>query len=183
MQQRASFTRTSSIPSTFIALLERLATGAPPGIKSMVGSGCESSTPIKRTNLSIIAAAETCPSPTAEYNAEISGYLNSCASSNNACPAKIFCRGKPALRICRAIDSRPASIASSRRSLLNQALIFDLARGLFTKFSQSRDGAAESLLFVTTSTTSPLFSRVSSGTKRPLIFAPAHLLPTSVCTE
>ena len=46
VQQRASFTNTSSIPSTLIALLERLATGAPPGIKSIVGSGWESSTPI-----------------------------------------------------------------------------------------------------------------------------------------
>ena len=87
------------------------------------------------------------------------------------------------MRIWRAIDSRPASIASSRRSLLNHALIFDRARGLLTKLSQSRDGAADSLLFVTTSTTSPLFNRVSSGIKRPFTFAPAHLLPTSVCTE
>ena len=39
VQQRASFTKTSSIPSTLIALLERLATGAPPGTKSIVGSG------------------------------------------------------------------------------------------------------------------------------------------------
>ena len=128
----------------------------------------------------MIAADETWPSPTAEYNAEISGYLNSCASSSNAWPAKIFCRGNPALRIWRAIDSRPASIASSRRSLLNHALIFDRARGLLTKLSQSRDGAADSLLLVTTSTTSPLFKRVSSGIKRPFTFAPAHLLPTSV---
>ena len=46
VQQRASFTNTSSIPSTLMALLERFATGAPPGTKSMVGSGWESSTPM-----------------------------------------------------------------------------------------------------------------------------------------
>ena len=74
-------------------------------------------------------------------------------------------------------------MASSRRSLLKCALIFDLARGDLTKLSQSREGPAFSLLLVTISITSPLTKRVSSGTKRPFTFAPAHLLPTSVCTE
>ena len=87
------------------------------------------------------------------------------------------------MRIWRAIDSRPASIASSRRSLENHALIFERARGLLTKLSQSRLGLAVSDLLVTTSTTSPLVSFVSRGTRRPLTFAPAHRLPTSVCTE
>ena len=81
------------------------------------------------------------------------------------------------------MDSRPASTASSRRSLLNQALILERARGLLTKLSQSLLGPAFSLLLVTISTTSPLFSLDSSGTKRPFTFAPAHLSPTSVWTE
>ena len=81
------------------------------------------------------------------------------------------------------MDSRPASMASSRRSLLNQALIFDRARGLLTKFNQSRLGPAFSPLLVTISTTSPLISLDSSGTKRPFTFAPAQRRPTSVWTE
>ena len=81
------------------------------------------------------------------------------------------------------MDSRPASIASSRRSLVNHALILERARGLCTKLSQSRLGPACSPLLVRISTTSPLLSLDSSGTKRPLTLAPAHLIPTSVCTE
>ena len=87
------------------------------------------------------------------------------------------------MRICRAIDSRPASIASSLRSFENHAFIFERALGDETKLSQSRLGAALGLLFVTTSTTSP-FTRIdSSGTNFPFTFAPTHLSPTSVCTE
>ena len=183
VQHRASFMRTSSVPSTSTALLDRLVVGARLGKTSIVGSGCESSAPIEATSLSIIDAAETCPSPTAEYRPSISEYRRSCANSRSECPAKIFCRGKPAFRICRAIDSRPASIASSRRSLLNQALILERALGLFTKLSQSRLGPAASLLLVTISTTSPLLRRDSRGTSRPFTFAPAHLRPTSVWTE
>ena len=78
------------------------------------------------------------------------------------------------------MDSRPASIASSRRSRVNQAFILLRARGLATKLIQSRLGPACGLLFVTTSMTSPLFNLVSSGTKRPLTFAPTVLLPISV---
>ena len=81
------------------------------------------------------------------------------------------------------MDSRPASIASSRRSLLNHALIFERARGLLTKLSQSRLGPACSPLFVTISTTSPLLSLDSRGTSLPFTFAPAQRRPTSVCTE
>ena len=65
VQQRASFTSTSPTPSTSIALLERLIECDPVGITSIVGSGCESSTPSETTNFSIMEAAETCPSPTA----------------------------------------------------------------------------------------------------------------------
>ena len=74
-------------------------------------------------------------------------------------------------------------MASSRRSLLNHALIFDRARGLLTKLSQSRLGPACSPLLVTISTTSPLLSFDSRGTSRPLTLAPAHRKPTSVWTE
>ena len=73
VQQRANFTNTSSAPSTSMALLERRVVGARDGNVSMVGSGCESSTPIETTSLSMMEAAETCPSPTAEYKASISG--------------------------------------------------------------------------------------------------------------
>ena len=65
VQQRASFTNTSPTPSTSIALLERLMECEPVGITSIVGSGCESSTPSETTNFSMIDAAETWPSPTA----------------------------------------------------------------------------------------------------------------------
>ena len=59
VQQRASFTSTSSVPSTSTALLERLAVGALFGNTSIVGSGCESSAPSAETSLSMIDAAET----------------------------------------------------------------------------------------------------------------------------
>ena len=39
VQHRASFTKTSSVPSTSIALLERLVVGALLGSTSIVGSG------------------------------------------------------------------------------------------------------------------------------------------------
>ena len=72
VQQRANLTNTSSVPSTSTALLERRAAGARVGRTSMVGSGCESSPPSAITNLSMIDAAETCPSPTAEYKPSMS---------------------------------------------------------------------------------------------------------------
>ena len=59
VQQRASLTSTSSVPSTSTALLERRVVGARVGKTSIVGSGCESSEPSAVTNLSIIDAAET----------------------------------------------------------------------------------------------------------------------------
>ena len=59
VQQRASFTSTSSVPSTSTALLERRVVGARLGNTSIVGSGCESSAPSAATNFSIIEAAET----------------------------------------------------------------------------------------------------------------------------
>ena len=73
VQQRASFTSTSSAPSTSIALLERRVEGTRFANTSIVGSGCESSAPKAVTNLSMIEAAETYPSPTAEYNPSMSG--------------------------------------------------------------------------------------------------------------
>ena len=76
----------------------------------------------------------------------------------------------------------PFSIASSRRSLENQALILLLARGLRTKVSQSRLGPAPSALEVNTSTESPLASGLSSGTSRPFTRAPTQRWPSSVCT-
>ena len=64
VQHLASFTITSSIPSTSTALEVRRAIDSLDGI-SMVGSGWESSTPSRICNLSITAAADICPSPTA----------------------------------------------------------------------------------------------------------------------
>ena len=51
-----------------------------------------------------------------------------------------------------------------------------------TNDSQSREGPAESAFEVSTSTTSPLSRRLSSGTSRPLTRAPMQWCPTSVCT-
>ena len=71
-------------------------------------------------------------------------------------------------------------MASSRRSLVNQWRILLRARGDFTKPSQSRLGPAFGALEVNTSTTSPLSSVDSSGTRRPLTRAPMVWCPTSV---
>ena len=90
--------------------------------------------------------------------------------------------GRPSLRMARTIESLPCSIASSRRSLLNHALILDFARGDLTKVSQSRLGPAPSALEVKTSITSPLESSDSSGTSLPLTRAPTQRWPTSVWT-
>ena len=84
--------------------------------------------------------------------------------------------------MARLIDSLPASIASSRRSLANHCRIFVFARGDATNDSQSRDGPAPSDLEVKTSTVSPFSSGDSSATSRPLTRAPMQRWPTSVCT-
>ena len=93
------------------------------------------------------------------------------------------CRGRPCLRIARTMASLPDSIASSRRSLENHALIFVRARGEATKDSQSRLGPAPSAFEVKISTTSPFSSDDSSGTSLPFTRAPTHRCPTSVWTE
>ena len=92
------------------------------------------------------------------------------------------CSGRFCLRIARASASLPDSMASSRLSLENHALIFERARGEATNASQSRDGPALSDFEVTTSTVSPDSSLVSSGTRRPFTFAPTVRWPTSVWT-
>jgi hypothetical protein len=86
------------------------------------------------------------------------------------------------LRIALVIASLPASIASSRRSLLKYCRIFVRARGDLTNPSQSWVGPAVSDFDVKISITSPLDSVDSSGTSLPLTRAPMHLCPTSVCT-
>ncbi len=67
---------------------------------------------------------------------------------------------------------------------MNQPRILFRARVLFTNVSQSWLGGPASGGFfeVKTSTTSPLFSAVSSGTRRPLTLAPIVRCPISVCT-
>ena len=59
VQHRASFARTSSTPSTSMALDVRLVACRPVGMFSIVSSGCESSPPILATSFSIMDAAET----------------------------------------------------------------------------------------------------------------------------
>ena len=71
-------------------------------------------------------------------------------------------------------------MASSRRSRENHCRILERARDEATMCSQSREGPAVSALEVKISTVSAELSRVSSGTRRPLTFAPMHLWPTSV---
>ena len=78
--------------------------------------------------------------------------------------------------------SLPASIASSRRSLLKYWRIFVRARGLLTKPSQSWVGPAVSDFDVKISMTSPLERVDASGTSLAVTRAPMHLCPTSVCT-
>jgi hypothetical protein len=86
------------------------------------------------------------------------------------------------LRIALVSASLPASIASSRRSLVNHWRIFVRARDDPTKVSQSFDGPAVGEREVKTSTTSPLLSLLSSETRLPLTRAPMQRCPTSVCT-
>ncbi len=93
-----------------------------------------------------------------------------------------FCSGRFCLRIARAMASLPCSIASSRRSFVNQARILLRARVLLTKLTQSWLGPASGFFEVKISTESPLLSGLSSGTRRPFTFAPIVRWPTSVCT-
>ena len=79
--------------------------------------------------------------------------------------------------------SLPCSMDSSRRSRMKYCRIFVRARGLATKFSQSRLGPALGDFEVSTSTWSPLFSWYSNGTSRWFTRAPIVRWPTSVCTE
>ena len=88
--------------------------------------------------------------------------------------------GRPSRRRASISSSRPASSASSRRSLLNHWRILLRARGLWTIFSQSRLGPARSTLDVKISQVSPDWTTWSSGTSRPLTRAPMHAWPTSV---
>ena len=90
--------------------------------------------------------------------------------------------GRFCLRIARAMASRPCSMASSRRSLVNHCLILLRARGLRTNVSQSWLGPESGFFDVKISTTSPLDSELSSGTSRPFTFAPIVRCPISVCT-
>ncbi len=84
--------------------------------------------------------------------------------------------------MARPMASLPASIAVSRRSLENHCRILLRARPDLTNFSQSRDGPASGDFEVKISTVSPLPSRDSRGTSRPLTRAPMQRWPTSVCT-
>ena len=82
--------------------------------------------------------------------------------------------GRPSRRSALVSSSRPPSMASSRRSRWNHWRILDLAREDWAMASQSREGPAPSLLVVTISTTSAERNTVSSGTRRPLTFAPTQ---------
>src|ERR1700683_5536092 len=82
--------------------------------------------------------------------------------------------------MARAIAALRVSAAAALRSLENQCLILFLARALLTNCSQSRLGAASWALEVKISTVSPLFSWLSSATRRPLTRAPIVRWPTSV---
>ena len=94
-----------------------------------------------------------------------------------------FCSGRPSLRNALTSSSRPFSMASSRRSRLNHWRILLRARGVTTRFSQSRLGPAEGTFDVKISTLSPDVSLESSGTSRPFTRAPMQRCPTSVWIE
>ena len=128
------------------------------------------------------AWAPRLPSPTAAYSALTSASLSWAATTLSDSWESSRLRGSPSLRMSLAICSLPCSMASSRRSLVNQCRILERARGDFTKPSQSRDGPAFGALEVKTSTTSPLSRVDSSGTSRPLTREPMVWWPTSVCT-
>ncbi len=98
-------------------------------------------------------------------------------------PDASFCTGRPSRRRALVRSSRPASMASSRRSRENHWRILAAARGVATTWSQSRDGPAPSTLEVKISTVSPETSVESSGTSRPLTRAPMQAWPTSVWIE
>ena len=103
-------------------------------------------------------------------------------SSSSTSEFHMPCTGSASRRNSLVSSSRPASIASSRRSRLNHWRILLRARGEPTNCSQSRDGPAVSTFEVKISHVSPLRSVVSSGTSRPLTLAPMQAWPTSVCT-
>ena len=92
----------------------------------------------------------------------------------------IVCTGRSSPRSAIARSSRPASIASSRRSFEKRWRIFARARGVCANCNQSSVGPAASWRLVTISTESPVVSSASSGTRRPLARAPMQRWPTSV---
>ena len=118
--------------------------------------------------------------------AEYSEVGSDCFRSAAACASTsdVITRGNdnPFLRADLVKAALPNSIAFSRRSLENHALILDRARGLLTKVSQSRLGPASSSLDVKISITSPLRSSDSNATSFPFTRAPTQRCPTSVWT-
>ena len=122
------------------------------------------------------------PSPIEAYRALTSCWRRSAATVARAVVDSSRWTDTPSLRMALSSWSLPLSIASSRRSRENQALILLRARGLRTNVSQSRLGPAPSALDVNTSTASPFDNGLSSGTSRPLTRAPTQRWPSSVCT-
>ena len=145
VQHRASFTSTSvapltTTPESWPAVLRRR--GRVIVTASARSSAAPSSPPETSITLRTTVWAPRLPSPTAAYSAETSATRSSLATWVSDSWVITRLRGRPSLRSSRPICSLPCSMASSRRSLVNQWRILLRARGDFTNCSQSRDGPA-----------------------------------------
>src|SRR5207248_3811019 len=151
VQQRASLIQTSSTPLTTTpgsCAAPRARGGRVATAVSAMSSIAPSSPPYAATSRATTFCAETWLSPTAAYSDATSARCSSRAIVISVSAVSIRCNGRPCLRIALVIASLPASIASSRRSLLKYCRILVRARGLLTKPSQSWVGPAFSDLDV-----------------------------------
>jgi len=170
----------TEMPSELVVFLVRSTCLS--GRASCSTSSFTSSLPASRTRCEMTFCVEICPSPIATNTASALARFSSSATPINASGVSRVAIGRLRLRMARVSSSRPSSMASVRRSLLNHWRILLRAFGLLVKLNQSRDGPADSDFDVSTSTVSPFSSLVSSGTRRPFTRAPMVRWPTSVCT-
>ena len=153
--------------------------GARGGRATVTGS-CSSPPRSSRWMRCTTALADTWSSPIADVERVEVGVVQLLGDLRHRRRRRQLLHRQPSRRSAFTSSSRPASIASTRRSRENHCRIFERARGVCTNCSQSRLGPAPSTLLVKISHVSPDCSAESSGTSRPLTRAPMQRWPTSV---
>ena len=155
VQQVDSRTSTSSRPSTWIAGPSRVGRRGRSTRRSDANSSPSVPSCITRAIRCATPLALTWCSPIAAKSESRSTWPPSFTSPIKASELKMLCTGSPSRRNSATRSSLPVSIISSRRSRENHCRILFLARGLETKFIQSREGPASSDFAVKISHVSP----------------------------